>query len=664
MNDSQPTLPPPSTAETLSSRPRLLRVLGLATILLLVSALWVRKTSLIGFSILVAEGSPPIPALAAVVGLTALGFLVHRLTRTSRLRNEALLIYATMTLCLVTLEANGVRQLLASLTVPRYFAAPGNDFAAFAEYIPSWIAPSDDLVIRDFYEGSLNGAIPWGAWAAPLAAWCGLFLGMGLILVCLISLFRRPWSEEERLTYPIAEMVLQLAPDPVEKGHTHLLRSPLFWTGVGIAALYNASNIAHAFSPSTPAIGQSFDFSRLLTERPWSALRPITLAYRPEIVGLGYLVPVDVLLSVWSFFLLFRFENFASELSGYSIGGFPFEAAQGMGAYIGLAVFLFWVARKHLRQVVVNAFGGEKPEWDAKELLPSRVAFWGALLGIVGVLSFFLLAGMELKIALPYLLLTLATALVYIRVRAQTGLPVNYIVPREQVFETILSLKPTTGHFSNMELRSETVFTTISIMSRMTFPQLGAFSMESIRLGDRAKLSRKQLLTCIGWGLLVGFAIGMVMHLQAYYSFGANVLDGGTTEGGYRIRGAVANFDRLQNRAFHPVTMDTRSTIARLVGLVLTVVMLWLRIKFLRFPLNPLGLAVAGSYGHSIWFAVFMAWLSKTLIMRVGGPHTYRQATPLFLGLAVGHVLMAGGIWGIVGAFSEEVAKRYLIWFA
>jgi hypothetical protein len=665
MNESRPDLIPTEAAGgAAAARPSLTKILTLSTVLLIISALWVRKTSLVGFSILVAEGAPPIPALAALVGLTAVGFMVHRLTQTSKLKNEALMVYVTMSLCLVTLEANGVRQLLASLTVPRYFAAPGNDFAAFAEYVPAWMTPNSDLVIRDFYEGSANGMVPWGAWAGPLLAWGALFMLVGLTLVCLISLFRRPWSEEERLTYPLAELVLQLSPDPVEKGHTHLLRNPLFWVGVAVAAIYNISNIAHAFSPSTPAIGQSYDFSKLLTERPWTALRPLNLAFRPEIIGLGYLVPVDVLLSVWSFFLLFRFENLGAEMGGYSISNFPFEAAQGMGAYVGLMIFLIWVARKHLREIAINAFGGPKPSWDAKELMPSRFAFWGVIIGIVGMITFCLMAGIELRLALPYVLLSLGAALVYIRVRAQTGLPVNYILPREQVFESILALKPTTGHFSAMELRSETVFTTVTIMSRMTFPQLGAFSMEGIRIGDRARISRKLILTCIAYGLLAGFVIGMFMHLQAYYSYGANVLDGGTTEGGYRIRGAVGAFDRLQQRASQQVPMDVRTTTARVIGLVLTLAMLWLRMRFLRFPLNPLGLAVAGSYGHSIWFAVFMAWLSKTLIMRLGGAHTYRLATPLFLGIAVGHVLMAGGIWGIVGAFSEDVAKRYLIWFA
>ena len=114
-------------------------VLIWATVFLLISAIWVRKTSLIAFTILVAEGAPPIPALTALVAMTAVGYAFHRLTRTSRYRKQALLIYITMSLALVTLEANGVRQLLASLTVARYFAAPGNEYGAFADLLPEWM---------------------------------------------------------------------------------------------------------------------------------------------------------------------------------------------------------------------------------------------------------------------------------------------------------------------------------------------------------------------------------------------------------------------------------------------------------------------------------------------------------------------------------------------
>ena len=111
-----------------------------------------------------------------------------------------------------------------------------------------------------------------------------------------------------------------------------------------------------------------------------------------------------------------------------------------------------------------------------------------------------------------------------------------------------------------------------------------------------------------------------------------------------------------------PVKVNT--TAARGVGFALTLLMLWLRARFLRFPLNPMGLALAGAFGGPIWFPIFLAWLAKSLILRLGGAQTYRRLTPVFLGLAMGHFVIAGGIWGLVGAFSEEVARRYLLWFA
>jgi len=443
-----------------------------------------------------------------------------------------------------------------------------------------------------------------------------------------------------------------------------LLRTPLFWVGVGLAAIYDGSNIAHAFSPQIVAIGQQFDMNPLLSERPWQYLRPITLTFRPEIIGLGYLVPVDVLLSVWGFFLLYRVENFFASVAGYQIGGFPFERSQGMGAYVGVAIFLIWVGRKHLWQVVQMALGGPRADWDFRELLPSRIAFWGLVAGMGAFCTFCLAAGMTWGLTLCYVLLAYSAALVYIRIRAQTGLPINYMLPREEVFESILALKPTTGHFDKAGLQSETSFAAITVISRMTFPQIGAFEMEGIRIGTRAGLRRSHVLTALGYGVALGLGLGFWMHLTAYYGFGANVLDGGTTSGGYRAAQARSAFDLLHTRAFVGAPMDMQTTLARGLGLVLTVVMLWLRVRFLRFPLNPLGLGISGSYGHSIWFPAFMAWLCKTLILRLGGPHTYRVATPIFLGLAIGHILFAGGIWGLVGAFSEDVAKRYLMWFA
>lgn len=642
------------------------RSVALTLLFAVVGALWIRKASLLAFTILVGEGTPPVPALTALVLLTVAGYVLRGLTRGGRWRREALIVYVALTTTFVTIDANGIRQLLSSLTALRYFAGPGNNFAEYAGLLPRWVAPADEEVIRGFYEGAEHGDFPWRAWVPALCAWSGIFMLFTLSLLCLVALFRRPWAEGERLTFPLAEFALGLAPDPPERPRDlPLLKTPLFWLGFALAAAYNGSNIAHAFSPGVPAIGQQYNFDRLLSERPWTALQPMTMTFRPEVVGLGYLVPLDVLFSVWVFYVAFRFENFGAELMGYSVPGFPFQYAQAMGGYLALACFLVFAARKHLAQVIMRAFGAaaSSPD-DPEEALPLGLAFWGVLAGMAGLTGFMVAVGVSAGRAAAYMVLLYACCLVYVRVRSQTGLPITYIVPREDIFATIQALTPTSGRLSKAQVRSETAFALLQVLVRMTFPQLAAYEMEGIRIGERAAIRRGHVLAALALGLALGLALAWGIHLQAAYDYGWNVLDGGTTDGGFRTLQAVWSYQQLDTRVNNRCPIEVNSNIARAVGFALTIAMVWLRAIFLRFPLNPLGLVIAGIFGQPIWFPIFLAWLVKSVVLRVGGAHTYRQLTPLFLGLALGHFLIAGGIWGLVGAFSEEVARRYLLWFA
>ncbi len=642
------------------------RSLLLVAVLLGVGALWIRETSLLAFTILVGEGTPPVPAMAALVLMAALGVGFSRLSCTPRWRHEALLIYVLLTCAYMTIDANGVRQLFASLTSLHYFAAPGNDYTVLSQTIPGWLMPHDDALIRGFYEGVDGGAVPWGRWMPVLIVWGGAFMVLSLSLGCLVSLFRAPWAEDEHLTFPLAELALSLAPDPQEQpGRPWLLKSWLFWLGFAVAALYDGSNIAHAFLPGIKAVGQDFDLSPLLSERPWSALRPIDLVFRPEIVGLGYLVPKDVLLSVWSLYLVFRVENFLATLFGYTAGaGFPHDRAQGMGAYIALGLFTLYAGRHHLLRVLQAAVGRGADGKASEHSIPPVVAIWGVIVGFLALTALMVAGGMAPLTALSYVALIYLCTLAYSRVRAQTGLPITYGMPREEMYETVLYLQPTNGHLSDAAVRNESVFALFQTLSRMTFGQLAANQLEGFHIARRSDIERSHLIGAIVLGLLGGLVVGYAIHLLDSYNYGWNILDGGSTEGGYRTRQALTSYSRMQSRVHPGEPLTPGTSIARGAGLGLAMLMLWLRAKYLRFPLNPVGLALAGTFGGPIWFAVFMAWLAKTIVLRLGGAHAFRQLTPAFLGLAIGHFLMAGGIWGIVGAVNEEVAKRYLLWFA
>jgi hypothetical protein len=53
-----------------------------------------------------------------------------------------------------------------------------------------------------------------------------------------------------------------------------------------------------------------------------------------------------------------------------------------------------------------------------------------------------------------------------------------------------------------------------------------------------------------------------------------------------------------------------------------------------------------------VWFSVFIAWLSKSTITRIGGALLYERLKPFFLGLILGEAV-AGGFWLIVDYMSD-----------
>ena len=77
------------------------------------------------------------------------------------------------------------------------------------------------------------------------------------------------------------------------------------------------------------------------------------------------------------------------------------------------------------------------------------------------------------------------------------------------------------------------------------------------------------------------------------------------------------------------------------VGALLTWGMLAMRARFAWFPFHPLGYLIPLSYPMiCLWFPIFVGWLCKVVISKYGGNSAYRQARPLFLGLAFGDISM------------------------
>ena len=87
---------------------------------------------------------------------------------------------------------------------------------------------------------------------------------------------------------------------------------------------------------------------------------------------------------------------------------------------------------------------------------------------------------------------------------------------------------------------------------------------------------------------------------------------------------------------------------AMIIGLLTTVVLFMLRLRYFGFPFHPLGYAISSSWAiHLVWMPMLIAWLLKGLTMRYGGLAAYRRFLPFFLGLIRGDCVM-GSIWALI----------------
>ncbi len=74
----------------------------------------------------------------------------------------------------------------------------------------------------------------------------------------------------------------------------------------------------------------------------------------------------------------------------------------------------------------------------------------------------------------------------------------------------------------------------------------------------------------------------------------------------------------------------------------MTGLLVWTRGVFPWFPLNPLAYAIAPTWSmYVFWFPVFIAWIIKSIIARLGSIQTFRKGAPFMLGMILGEFTMA-----------------------
>jgi hypothetical protein len=269
------------------------RVVGLGILFAVAVNLWVLHSELRTGASNIAGGNPPVPVLLALTLLLPL----RRWLKFSDAELLAFYIFACFALLPTTF--GGVRSFFPSLTTPLYYATPDNRLKEFWVLLPDWWVPKDSAIIKGFFEG-MEGRIPWDEWLPPLLRWTVFFVGLWAISYGLAWLLAPQWLVTERLNFPLAQLPLQMVRGVEGR---NFFASKLVWFGIFLGAMPTA--IMALFSLFRE-VRRFWDLAPYLTDRPFNALRPLMIFPLVEGVGFGYLVPQEVLLSVWFFYFVLK----------------------------------------------------------------------------------------------------------------------------------------------------------------------------------------------------------------------------------------------------------------------------------------------------------------------------------------------------------------------
>ena len=171
-------------------------------------------------------------------------------------------------------------------------------------------------------------------------------------------------------------------------------KNRLMWLGFSIAALISIMNLLNSIYPAVPYIPvKRQNLHQYFTGRPWNAMGSFRVSFYPFVIGIGFLIPLDLLFSCWMFYGVYKIELMVGNIMGWrNLPRFPYFNEQALGVYVALLVFVLWIGRVHFKGLVRHLLGSSSLD-DSREPMPYRLAVAGIFIGLIFLMVFSYRAG-------------------------------------------------------------------------------------------------------------------------------------------------------------------------------------------------------------------------------------------------------------------------------
>lgn len=586
----------------------------------------------------------PICLLAGTILLNALARRIR--ARFALTSGELAVVYAMVVAGTAVGGIGWVQFHVTGLPAPFYFTQTGANptWARFLPLIPQHFAVRDPDVAAGLFKGggTLYTARVLAEWAVPVLFWGLVLLTLFWSMLCLNTLIRRQWIEGERLAFPLVQLPLEMIR---EGGASAFWRSPLMWGGFLLAGSLESLNSLNYLFPSVPTVWLKAAWvHQHFASPPWNGMGPVAVAFYPFMIGVTYLLTLEVSMSCWLAYLLTRTElvvatqlGWKDSAGGPALGSAPYLMEQAAGAFLGLAVFALWTARGSLRASLRSALRGTRAPGEP---LPPRLAWLGALAGLALVTGLFAAAGLAWWLALALFVIYFLFQLTLTRIVAEAGAGWHYgpgCNAHELLFRGLGF-----GAFAPRDLTVLAYLNWIDMEYRDTpMPH----QLEAMRLAAATGVALRRLAVALLLAAVLGIIFAYWANLHIYYKYGAataKVRPWPTMVGQIPFR----QLSDWLNSARPP---HAESMAAVGAGAGITALLGVARQRFSWWPMHPVGYALANTMSMDyMWMPFFLGWLAKAVTLRYGGMRLYRKLLPFFCGLILGDYVVPG-LWFLAG---------------
>jgi hypothetical protein len=589
--------------------------------------------------------------------LTVLNALLGRVLPRLRLSSSDLIaVYVMLSIQTGLGSAHCIHWLMGSISYGPWGATENNRWASeYLPHLPAWLMITDPDALKGYYLGNSSLFTPrhLRAWLLPVLWWTLLLYAIAAVLAAVAVLFSRQWIRRERLSFPVVELTFQM----VSPGTT-FWRQRLTWFGFGLAATAELINGLHYLFPSVPELPiRRIDIGPLFTEPPWNALGETNLSFYPFIIGLSFLIPLDLSISLCIFYLLHKAQFVSGAVVGWSeIPNYPFVRDQQFGAGAAILMAALWTSREHLRQVWRVAWSSEAaaPAPDQEEARLYRRSLVTLAVGTVAIPWFMAAAGLAWWMAFVVYGMYVFMGLVVSRIRCELGFPMHDMLRMNGPNVLMLA-----NGAQDLGAKHVTVLALFNSFTLANQNHILPHQFEGVKLADRSGMHLGSMTAVMVVATLVAVPATFLVYLETTYRLGASSAHIPLGQSGRSMYEQILPA-WLHSDVYRAPDFLALGVMAGSFGF--TLCLMFLRLRFLGWPLHPLGLALAnsGSGVGDVVCAVFIASVLKGMILHCGGLKAYRGALPFFLGLMLGD-LVAGMAWVAGGILFNTPTYRFFL---